>query len=61
MYNGIAFPSKKKHWKHPGVVIAFETTWNLILNSSLENAELGNGRYSQIHYVSHLYVAKPST
>lgn len=39
----------KTHWKHPGVVIAFEPTWNFISNSSLENAELGNCHYSQIH------------
>lgn len=44
----MAFHSKT-HWKHPGVVIAFEPTWNLISNSCLENAELGNCRYSQIH------------
>lgn len=44
----MAFHSKT-HWKNPGVVIAFETTWNLISNRSLENAELKNCRYSQIH------------
>lgn len=44
----MAFHSKT-HWKDPGVVIAFEPTWNLISKSSLENAELGNCRYSQIH------------
>lgn len=44
----MAFHSKT-HWEYPGVVIAFEPTWNLISNSSLENAELGNCCYSQIH------------